>query len=71
MERLGREVGVTSGALFRHFPSRTAMLNEAAARAVAVLETTFPPVDLPPLERPRRLVAARSGLAAAHAGIPP
>ena len=70
MERLGREVGVTSGALFRHFPSRTAMLNEAAQRAVALLETTFPPADLPPLERLREFVMARSRVAAEHSGIP-
>lgn len=70
MERLGREVGVTSGALFRHFPSRTAMLTEAARRAVDLLETTFPSAELPPLERLRQLVTARSRLAAAHAGIP-
>ena len=70
MERLGREVGVTSGALFRHFPSRTAMLNEAARRAVALLETTFPPAELPPIERLRRFVVARSSVAAEHGGIP-
>lgn len=70
MERLGREVGVTSGALFRHFPSRTAMLNEAAQRAVVLLETTFPSADLPPLERLRQFVTARSRVAAEHGGIP-
>jgi len=66
----GREVGVTSGALFRHFRSRTAMLNEAAERAVALLETTFPAPGLPPLERLREFVAARSRLAAEHGAIP-
>jgi len=70
MDRLGREVGVTSGALFRHFPSRAAMLNEAAERAVALLESTFPAAELPPLERLRQFVIARSRLAALHAGIP-
>ena len=70
MERVGREVGVTSGALFRHFPSRAAMLNEAARRAVALLETTFPPADLAPLDRLRRFVTARARLATAHTGIP-
>jgi len=70
MERLGQEVGVTSGALFRHFPSRTAMLNEAAQRAAALLETAFPPPELPPLERLRQFLIARSRLAASHAGIP-
>jgi TetR/AcrR family transcriptional regulator len=70
MERLAREVGVTSGALFRHFPSRRAMLDEAALRAVALLEGTFPARERPPLERLRALVLARLELAAAHPGIP-
>lgn len=70
MERLAREVGVTAGALFRHFPSRDAMLDGAAARAAALLESTFPPGDLPPLERLGQLIRARSALAARHAGIP-
>jgi AcrR family transcriptional regulator len=70
MERLGRELGITSGALFRHFPSRAAMLNEAAHRAVALLEATFPPADLAPLERLRLFVETRTRLAAEHAGIP-
>jgi AcrR family transcriptional regulator len=70
MERLGRELGVTSGALFRHFPSRASMLNEAARLAVARLEATFPPTSLAPLERLRQLLVARSRLAAEHAAIP-
>lgn len=70
MERLARELGLTSGALFRHFPSRTSMLNEAASLAVTRLEATFPPAALPPLDRLRQFVAARSRLAAEHAGIP-
>lgn len=70
MERLAREVGLTSGALFRHFPTRTAMLNEAAARAVALLEDTFPSAELAPLERLRAFVMARSRLATERAGIP-
>lgn len=70
MERLGREVGLTSGALFRHFPTRAAMLNEAARRAVALLESTFPPAPLPPLDQLRQFLAARSALAAQHPGLP-
>jgi hypothetical protein len=37
---------------------------------VALLEATFPPPGLPPLERLRLFVVGRSRLAAAHAGIP-
>ncbi len=70
MARLAREVGVTSGALFRHFPSRAAMLDEAAARAVALLETTFPPPGLPPRERMRWFLAARVALVQHHPGVP-
>ncbi len=70
MERLARELDVTSGALFRHFPSRTSMLNEAALLAAARLEGTLPDGCLPPLERLRDFLAARSKLAAEHAGIP-
>jgi hypothetical protein len=46
------------------------MLNEAAHRAVALLEATFPPADLAPLERLRLFVETRTRLAAEHAGIP-
>jgi len=70
MDRLARELGVTSGALFRHFPSRTSMLNEAARLAVTRLEATIPPASLPPLERLRQLLVARARLAAEHGGIP-
>src|SRR5512134_1035407 len=70
MERLARELGVTSGALFRHFPSRSSMLNEAARLAANRLEATFPPAPLPPLERLRQFLVARSRLAGEHGGIP-
>jgi len=70
MERLGRELGVTSGALFRHFPTRAAMLDQAAERAVALLESTLPAPDQPPLERLQQFLQARSRLAAKHTGIP-
>jgi AcrR family transcriptional regulator len=70
MERLGREVGVTSGALFRHFPSRTAMLNRAAQRAVTLLEATFPPAELPPIERLRQFVSARARVVVEHGAVP-
>ena len=45
---LSEEVGMTSGALFRHFASREEMIQEAALRK---LESTFPDEGLPPLER--------------------
>jgi AcrR family transcriptional regulator len=70
MQRIGRELGVTSGALFRHFPSRASMLNEAARLAVARLEAALPSISLPPLDRLRQFLVARSRLTTEHGAIP-
>lgn len=53
------QVGLTSGALFRHFPTVEAMVDAAVDRAVATLEATFPASTLPPLERLGALAARR------------
>lgn len=55
---LADEVGVTSGALFRHFASRDAILRETVRYALARIEETFPDASLPPTER--LLLLARS-----------
>ena len=52
-------VGVTPGALFRHFASLEEILAAAVDLAIEVVEGTFPPADLPPLERLSRLVLSR------------
>lgn len=70
MERVSGELGVTAGALFRHFPSRASMLNEAALRAVALLDATIPAAGAPPLERLREFVEARFRLASRRLGLP-
>lgn len=44
-------VGLSSGALFRHFASLDEILVETARHAVGRLEETFPDPSLPPLER--------------------
>jgi AcrR family transcriptional regulator len=59
MATVAEEVGVTSGALFRHFPSREAILEAAARHAVERIEATFPDSSLPPLERLLELAANR------------
>ncbi|MDJ0521183.1 MAG: TetR/AcrR family transcriptional regulator [Planctomycetota bacterium] len=66
---LAEEVGVTTGALFRHFPSREAILEAAVARAASQLAETFPDADLPPTERLRALARARVKLLSAEPGI--
>ena len=48
---LAREIGVTSGALFRHFKSREEILHEAVRYATHQIDDTFPDEALPPPER--------------------
>ncbi len=59
---LAGEVGLTSGALFRHFASLDEILCEAVEVAAEALERTFPPADLPPTERLERLALERVAL---------
>ncbi len=69
MASLAEAVGVTPGALFRHYPSREAILEAAAARAEELLAPTVPSPELPPLERLRALVLARSATVGGNAGL--
>lgn len=48
---LAREIGVTSGALFRHFESRDEILCEAVRYATRQIDETFPDEALPAPER--------------------
>jgi AcrR family transcriptional regulator len=66
---LAEEVGVTTGALFRHFPSRDAILQEAVGYALARIEGTFPPAHLPPMERILRLARNRVRLFESDPGL--
>ena len=66
---LATELGLTSGALFRHFPSRDAMLDEAVDHALARVEATFPDPALPARDRLLQLARNRIGLLSADAGI--
>jgi len=56
---LAREVGLTSGALFRHFNSMDDILRATVKHAVARLDETFPDPGLPPPERILTLARAR------------
>ena len=66
---LAVEVGVTSGALFRHFDSREAMLQEAAQYALARIEATFPDPTLSALERLLALARNRVRIVGADPGV--
>ena len=57
---LAEQVGLTSGAIFRHFASIDALIDAVVVRVEAVMESTFPPSELPPGERLDRFIEARS-----------
>jgi AcrR family transcriptional regulator len=64
---LAAEVGVTTGALFRHFASQEEILRHATRNAATVIEGTFPDASLPAAER---LVALARNRVRAFAGNP-
>lgn len=66
---LAEEVGVTTGALFRHFPSRDAILQDAVEHALVKIEETFPPRDLSPLDRVVGLARNRVRLFGSEPGL--
>lgn len=69
MVRLAREIGITSGALFRHFSSKDEILAAAVTRAEHLLRESFPPPTLDPLERVHAFVQARTALVGSNAGL--
>lgn len=66
---LATHVGLSSGAIFRHFATLDALLDAVVARVEAELDSTYPPSDLPPRERLERFIEARSATVGNHAGI--
>ncbi len=66
---LAEEVGVTSGALFRHFTSRDDILRETVRYGLERIEATFPDPALPPLERLLRLARERIRLLGSDPGL--
>jgi TetR/AcrR family transcriptional regulator len=66
---LAEAVGLTTGALFRHFESRDAILEAVAARVESLLRASMPEEDLPPSVRLDRFLDARTVVAGKHAGV--
>lgn len=56
---LAEEVGVTTGALFRHFASLDEILRETVRQGIKRMDETFPNPSLPPLERLMQLARNR------------
>jgi len=66
---LAREVGLSSGGLFRHFGSIDEILDEATRLAVGMLESTFPAPGLSPNDRIRTLGLNRVKLLGGNPGL--
>ncbi len=66
---LAAEVGLSSGAIFRHFDSLDALLEAVVARVEAVLDATYPDAGAPPVERLERFIEARSNAVGRQLGI--
>lgn len=66
---LAREIGVTSGALFRHFDTRDEILEETVRYVAETIDRTFPEPSLPPVERLRQLAARRIEALTSQPGI--
>ena len=66
---LAAELGLSSGALFRHFASLDDVLREAVRVALIEIAVTFPDHSLPPLERLLALAGNRMRLIAADRGL--
>ncbi len=67
--RIANEVGVTSGALFRHFESIETMLDAAVDRAIEAVDETFPAAELPAVVRLRDMARARIELIGGNRGL--
>ena len=66
---LAAEVGLTTGAIFRHFASLPALLVAVAERVEAILATSYPPAGLAPRARLAHFIDARSAVVGTHAGV--
>ena len=66
---LAKQVGLSSGGLFRHFASIEEILQEATRIAIGMLEATFPAPNLPPMERIRTLATNRIALLGGNPGL--
>lgn len=66
---LAAELGVSSGAPFRHFANREAILEAVVLRVEELILATFPPQTDPPLDRIQALLRARARVVGGHRGI--
>jgi AcrR family transcriptional regulator len=68
---VSREVGLTDGALFRHFPSMEAIVDAAIDRVEELLFEGFPPADEDPIDRLGAFFRRRAAVIRQNPGISP
>ncbi len=66
---LAKELGLTGGALYRHFPSSNAILDAVAERAVELLDASLPDPSLPPMAWLEQFVDSRTRAVSGHKGL--
>jgi AcrR family transcriptional regulator len=66
---IAAEIGVTNGALYRHFSSLDEILVETVRQGVVKIESTFPDPALPPIERLLALARSRVRLLGDDPGL--
>ena len=66
---LANELGLTGGALYRHFPSSDAILDAVAERAVELLDASLPDPSLSPMVWLERFVDSRTRAVSGHKGL--
>ncbi len=66
---LAAELGITGGALYRHFASTDEILVAVAARAVELVDATLPSGDLEPLAWLEQFVESRARTVGGHPGL--
>jgi len=69
VQALAREIGVSDAALFRHFPSKLAIVLGAIDRMEEILFEGFPPEAADPLARLGRFFELRVDSVTAHPGV--
>ena len=66
---IAAEVGISSGAIFRHFSSLENIFRQVVTYCITKIEETFPDTSLPPLERLKTLITNRVMLFDASPGL--
>ncbi|MBL9015793.1 MAG: TetR/AcrR family transcriptional regulator [Myxococcales bacterium] len=66
---LAEQVDLSTGAIFRHFATLQDLLEAVVVRVEAVLEASYPPATLPPVERLQAFIDARSRAIGGQLGI--